>query len=444
MDMVLSNQQTQNQQLTLSPKMLQELKVLQMSNLDLVQYIEEVLTDNPLLEMDEPDEMLDMAIKQSNDKSDEGFDIDESNTTTDFAQYTCMPESLRDHLVCQLGELSISNTGRKIALYIIDNIDADGYLRESLPVMAQVLNASKDNVVKALKLIQNMDPDGVGARNLKECLSIQLKKKGMFDQDILIVIKNYLEPLGAHKYKYISKNSGIPKSRINEIHDIIKQLDPKPGNKFSVSEYGEYINPELIVKEINDTYLIMYMEEKVYSLKINESLQKRLASGDAAPDEQRYIKDRLTKALQVINAIEMRKKTILKAADFIVKYQQDFFKKGYSCLKPLTMRTVAEGIDMHESTVSRTVNGKYIQTPRGVFELRFFFSSKVGEESGNNIAASSAKEAIKKIVSEEDKGKPLSDEQIRKVLEDKGIKVARRTVAKYREELSILPAKMRK
>jgi RNA polymerase sigma-54 factor len=307
-----------------------------------------------------------------------------------------------------------------------------------------ILGVSLHKVKVALNVIQKLDPAGIGARNLKECILLQLGRRRELDGNVKTVVNNYLELLAEKKYKSISEKLDLPYEQIVEIYKKIKSTNPKPGLKFSDNCTVMYIQPELITKLVNDKFIVLFNNDGDINLKISQHYRTLIKDEQSSIETKKYIKSKLSIAIDVINAIEQRKRTILNVATCIIEYQDDFLRNGHKFLRPLSLKMVADKVGLHESTISRTVNKKYIETPKGVFELKYFFSAEVDTVNDTGIAANAVKKAIKDIVQNEDKGNPLSDEQIRRKMEDDGIKVARRTVAKYREEMSILPAKLRR
>lgn len=441
MSTFIGNDLTQNQQIGLTPKMIEELKVLQMSNTDLLQYINEQLIENPLLEMEDDDSDILDSIEDTSENDDN--EIDKSLEKLEFTEYTSRPVTLREYLSSQIGELKIPLSYRRTALYLIENIDEEGYLPLDIKNIVLKLNFSAKMVKGALKSIQGLEPAGVGARNLKECILIQLYRKGILTESIKDIVVNYLQLLADRKYNEISKKTGLSTEQVAEAHGMIKKLNPKPGQVFKVNYGNQYINPELVVKELDGKYTVIFMNDSFSNLRVCEYYKKIVNSNNSSKEVSKFVRAKLSKALEIINSIEQRKRTILSVSGYIIEYQMEFLRKGHMFLKPLTMKMVADMVGIHESTVSRTVNEKYIETPRGTFELKFFFSSKVDSNSCTSIAANAVKSIIKGIVQNEDKKKPLSDEQIKKLLEVDGVRVARRTIAKYREELHILPSNLR-
>lgn len=440
MNAFLGNELVQKQQMALTPKMAEELKILQMSNIDLVQYLEVLLTENPLfdIEASEQADAEELSDMDTWEESGYGY-IQKESQLSDFAEYVSTPQSLRQYLLSQLGEIKIPVFYRRIAAYLIDNINEDGYLMADIRQIAVELNISLILVKAVLKVIQGFEPSGVGARSLKESLLIQLNKKGIKNNDIKVLIMNFLELLAARKYTEISQKTGLTKQQAVEAHIMIKSLNPKPGRSFENSKGNVYVIPELETREIDGEYIVLFSAGSELNLRIYD-YHKRLKSDDKYSKEiRKYIRSNLSKAMEIINAVEQRKRTVLNVAGCIVQAQTEFLKKGHKYLKPLTMKAVADVIGIHESTVSRAVKNKYIQTPRGTFELKFFFSSQADYKSSEDISSRGVKNIIFQIIKSEDKSRPLSDEQIRKELEMRGVNIARRTVAKYRESLDILP-----
>lgn len=430
--MDLNNTISQQQTNSLTPKMVEELKILQMSNYELEEYIDNQLLENPLLD-NENDEDQSLPFE-----TDSYINHDRKK---DFTEYTSLPISLRQYLKTQVREMSVSEKLKQIVFYLIENLNEDGYLATSVEEASSDLSIPAERVNQALKLIQRLEPAGVGARTLKECILLQLRRKNKVDQNIINIIKNHLMPLAHRKYSEICAKTGLAKKEVIVIHRLIKNTDPKPGQRFSNEIKPEYIEPELILQQVNQHFIVLFNYEWNIDLKLN-SVYKQMTATDSK-ELNKYLKAKIHKANEIIRAVNQRKKTIIDVATYIMNYQSEFFKEGYKKLKPLTLKMVAENVGLHESTISRTVNGKYIQTPKGIFELKYFFSSQF-TSSDSSHSSTYIKKKIETIINEEDKSKPLSDEQIKKLFEMAGIKVARRTISKYREELQILPSNMRK
>lgn len=444
MNIGLENQIYHNQRLTITPKIIEELKVLQMSNIELMQYITIQLNENPVLDIEDYD--ID-DVKPFRDETIENYMYEngyEELKRKDFSEYVSDNLSLRNHLQTQIRELFIDPQIRKIAFYLVETINDYGYLSVSINDVSCILGVSLNKVKKALSVIQKLDPAGIGARSLKECILLQLCRRRELDGNVKTVVSNYLVLLAEKKYKYISEKLGLPYKQVLEIYKKIKSTNPKPGLEFSNNCTVMYIQPELIAKLVNDKFIVLFNNDADINLKINQHYKSLIKNEQSSIQTKNYIKSRVSKAIDVINAIEQRNRTILKVANCIIDYQDDFLRNGHKFLRPLSLKMIADKIGLHESTISRTVNKKYIETTRGVFELKYFFSAEVDTTSDTGIAANAVKKAIRDMVQNEDKRNPLSDEQIKRKIEDDGIKVARRTVAKYREEMSILPSKLRR
>jgi len=416
----------QTQRTTLAPKLVKFLKVLQISGVDLINYIDEELKENPMLEYNLMDTGSGAA---SRDKSD----------GRDFLSYTSSAMTLRDYLRLQLSELKIDSYHRRIVDFMIENIDSNGYLTESVEQLSGILKAEEKDIKKCLKVIQSMEPAGVGARNLKECLLLQLRRRNALSSETRTVLLENFELLAKKDFAEIFRRTGIKPERVKEIYKLVKQLNPKPGTSFKGNEPVGYIVPDLVVVEIEGAYYVQYNNEAIPSIKINDYYRNLLKDPESSEEIKDFVRKGYLRAASLVKAIEQRKATLLRIAEYIVNYQEDFLRKGAGYMHPLNMKTVGKSLGISESTVSRAVSGKYIQTPSGLYELKYFFSTDLKGTSSVSI-----KDAISRIVQEEDKQKPLSDKQIQDMLEAAGIKVARRTVAKYRQELCILPSSMRK
>jgi len=447
MDFSLNNSMVQKQLNTITPKMVEELKILQMSNIELENYIEIQLTENPLLDLEnnEDSEMAETNQCNTDFYNEYEYYIKETfSEKKDFTEYSSAPVTLKQFLLSQIREIIIPDRNKNTIIYLIENINDDGYLNTTVSEIARDLKVSEKVVRQSLKIVQELEPAGLGARNLKECIWLQLLRKGQVDDNITNVIKNHLKPLAKRKYNEISAETGLTRDKIIEIHSIIKQTYPKPGQGHSNEKMPEYIKPELIVQQVNTDFIVFFNYEWNIDLKVNNYYKKILGAKDSSKEVNKYINTKLSKAMEIVQAVKQRKKTILDVATFIINYQADYFYEGYMKLKSLTMKIVADNVGLHESTISRTVNGKYIQTPKGIFELKYFFSSQIETVNNFVVSTNAVKKVVKEIIQNEDKSKPFSDEEIKCILEKKGFKIARRTVAKYRQELKILTASLRR
>ncbi len=463
-----------SQQLIMTPQLQQAIKLLQLSRLELVETVQQALQENPLLEEASPEEIGederngDSSPKRRED-APKAIKIDEKNLlknaewedylgyfsssskalrereipeeTLNLETFCASKPSLESHLMWQLHLSKMSEEEIAIGEVIIKHIDTSGYLDASLEEIAQLCGAEEKKIEKVLKKIQQFDPVGVGSRDIKECLIEQLKflKK---DSPILIdIIQNHLEELENQNYKKISEEIGTSIEEVLKYVEIIKGLDPKPGNNFNEGQTF-YISPDAYVFKYDNEFVIILNDEGFSNIKINEYYLKLNKKNDK---EKQYIDSKLKEALWLIKSIHQRQSTLYKVIESIVKFQRDFFEKGVPYLKPLVLRDVADDIDVHESTVSRLTTNKYISTPHGIFELKYFFNSGLNREGGGEISAESVKHFIKQLINEEDPKSPLSDKKIAEILKEKfKIQIARRTVAKYREALGIPSSSKRK
>ena len=348
-------------------------------------------------------------------------------------------------MLSQLRLTRIDTDMMRIGEYLIGNLDESGYLGCcTVEGIAEDLEVDIEDVEKTLKIIQSFEPPGIGARDLRECLLIQLERKGMEDTLAWILVKDHFAEIEKNRYSQLVRTLKVTTEEMTEARDVIRKLEPKPGYIYATSE-SRYVIPDLIVERVEDVYLVYLNDKNVPRLQVNRAYRNLLKTGRYSDgDTKAYISEKLNSAKWLIKTIEQRRQTMLKVMNYIVRHQEDFFEKGINFLRPLTLVEVADAIGMHESTVSRVTNSKYVQTPRGVFQLKFFFSSSINTQDGNAIAARSAKQQILDLVQAEDARKPFSDQEIVKKLKEKGIVIARRTVAKYREQLKILPARLRK
>jgi RNA polymerase sigma-54 factor len=327
---------------------------------------------------------------------------------------------------------------KEIAQFIIGNIDEDGYLRASKEEVMASGNHSDEDVETAIRAVQSLDPIGVGARDLRECLLLQL---GFLEVDaplVEVIIRDHWDEFMQRKFVALSKILGVDMKTLEGIVEIIKHLDPKPGRKYS-NERAIYVEPDVYVHKVGDEYMIVLNEDGMPKLRINSGYRSMLNSMDSKSDGEtvNYIKDKIRSAVWLIKSLDQRQRTIYKVAESIVKHQREFLESGIDFLRPLVLRDVADDIQMHESTVSRVVSNKYMHTPRGLFLMKYFFHSGIDSDTGEDISSLTVKKKIQSFIENEDPRKPLSDSKIMKILNDEGINIARRTVAKYRDELNI-------
>src|SRR5262245_27452092 len=471
------------QEMKINPRLYQAMDLLYMPLLDLQQHIKQELLNNPFLELEEPqvtEEEMEAApkeVQKEKEKEKEEIDWEEilldgfeaggrRQEYEDKEYYEPVPMDTRDlydHLRDQLTLMSLTPRQVLMGEELIGNIDEHGYVTCSLEEVVDGLNrwiedAGADwfeegdakvqftlqEAEDMLTILQSMDPPGIAARNLRECLLLQLKDANQQDTLAYRIVAEYFDQLINHRWSEVSKELSITIKDVQSAADDIKQLDPKPGLKYAAPA-DNYITPDLIVEKIDGEYLVFLNDTSLPRLKLSRTYREIAKDKNKFKGENKeFISNKLNSANWMIQAIEQRRQTMLKVMNFIVDRQREFFEKGVQYLKPLTLREVAEVINMHESTVSRVTNEKYVQTPRGVLPLKFFFSSGLSTTSGEDVSARGIKAKIQKLVSEEEAKRPLTDQAIVNILKDEGIQIARRTVAKYRDQLGILSARMRK
>lgn len=477
-----------SQQLIMTPQLQQAIKLLQLSKLELLETINQEMEENPLLDeqlqddtvevkqpseekesekaekdseeiveeasvsIDEQKSSIDEHVKESIDwesylseyNTSRAETSHESRELPSFENITSSKASLSTHIMWQLNMGNFSKTQTDIGIQIIGNIDKDGYLKSSVEEIAQNTGFSVEEVQETLTLIQGFDPVGVAARDTRECLLIQVKFQNLGGTVVEKIILDHMYNLENKRYNNIAKNLGISLSDVLSAISIITQLEPKPGRQYN-DEETIYISPDIYVFKMGDDYEITLNEDGMPKLRINNYYRQILATGDSlSPNTKQYIQDKLKSAAWLIKSIHQRQRTIYKVTESIVHFQKLFFDKGVTYLKPLVLRDVAEHIEMHESTISRVTTNKYVHTPQGIFELKYFFNSSIDGMDGESIASESVKEHIKNIIKSEKKTKPSSDHEIAAILQKLNINIARRTVAKYRESMGIPPSRKRK
>lgn len=434
---------SQTQKLVLTPELRQAIELLQFTNQELKEYIDNELQENPMLEREQEEtyESLDDEInwkeyiEQNRNSGYVSEEIDRNQKEYDYTNFVSYNPELKETLLLQLNVLDIDKKELEIGHFLIESLDESGYFKSSIDRIAKLFYTKEENVERILEMIQTFEPNGVGARDLEECLIIQLEEKGIEDELVYTVVKDHLKDIGENKLRKISDELDITLEETQKICDIIKTLNPKPGQEYGSKDRVKYITPDASIKKIDGKYTVILNDITAPRLNIN-NFYKNMLTQKNDKNATKYLSERLDSAMWVIKTIEQRRNTILKVLNAILKFQIDFFEKGEKYLKPLTLKEIAEEIDMHESTVSRTTNGKYVQTDRGLFEFKYFFSSALTTSSGD-ISSTSIKSYIEDIILEEDKKKPHSDQAISNILKEKGVKISRRTVAKYRDELEI-------
>lgn len=454
----------QTQKLVMTPELRQAITVLQLSALELQQYLQKELLENPFLEFKEEIEELeeknnpnDNLEKDNMDRSD--IDWQEYFSDRSDPDYLGMPKEkyteqayenflskepgLQEHLQLQL-DLAISDgTELKIGQFLLGCLDDYGYLTVDLAEIAQELHCSIEDVERVLKIIQLFEPAGVGARDLKECLLIQLRQEGRLDKTLEKVIMNHLEDLAHGKINRIAAELKISRKKAQNIADIIRSLNPKPGYQFNQINEVRYIIPDVLVERVNDNLVVLLNDSAVPRLGINNHYYSLLKDNlEEKPEKdlqaKKFLENKLNSALWLIRSVEQRRLTLYRVACCIVDWQREFLLKGVKYLRPLNLRQVADTIGVHESTVSRATANKYIQTPQGIFNFKFLLSGGVSDSRGISFSTQSIKKWIKEIIEAEDKQVPFSDQEIADKLAQKGVPISRRTVAKYRAEMGIL------
>lgn len=449
------------QRLVLTPKMRQALYILQLPLLELKRFLQEKMIENPLLEEAEDkqekeqlqsEEVIDNILQNEQLTSPEYFDSDNDNTSYSqelrkkqafretLIKYT---PSLQEHLLQQLGLSGCTPPVYKNGQFIIGNIDENGYLHTSVQELQETLGAGKADIQKALTLIHSFDPPGIGAQNLKECLLIQLKQKNKEHSLAAKIVENYLTDLQKKKYQHLARIFKVTAEEIEEAVKEIASLEPKPARPFARSN-NSYIRPDIILQKQKDKYEIIFNDEDLPTLQISSQYTRLLQDAKVPRNTKRYLKKQLTSAIWLIKAAAQRQSTLLKVTRFLVQTQRDFLDKGERYILPLTVEKIAKAVKRNKSTVSRVIANKYMQTPCGVFALRDFLSQGIELNKGEVLSIRNIKVQIEDLIKGEDARHPLTDEKIAKILKERKIPLARRTCAKYREQLKILPAALRK
>jgi len=466
-----------SQRIIMTPQLQQAIKFLQLSSLELCQTINQEMEVNPLLEEalnDEMEQSLEEEEKKEESTKEEplsevtiketirdDFDweayISEYNTawassphggTEDrpsFENLISPKTNLYSHLMWQLQLSDVDEIQKEIGAYIIGNIDSDGYLKASIDNIIHATHRSREETLEVLDIIHEFDPVGVGAKDTKECLLIQIRFQGLGGSIAEQILVDHMRQLEKKRYNQIAKSLSVSVEDVLNAVSIIASLEPKPG-RFYNDEETIYITPDVYVFKMGDEFRIVLNDDGLPKLRISSFYKEALAKKDDLSKVTReYIRDKLKSASWIIKSIHQRQKTIYKATESIIKLQKDFFDFGSAHLKPMVLRDVAEDIQMHESTVSRVLNNKYMYSPFGIFELKYFLNSGIQSVDGvDKVASLSVKERLKEIIKTEDKSKPFSDQEIVNILKQSNIDIARRTVAKYREVLRILPSNQRK
>ena len=447
---------------TLAPQLIQSLRLLQMPILRLEQVIRQELSTNPLLEEVEATEetasvsenqeevQVDPQLDKINwedylgDENEIHFREEKDKGEERWEKTPVLEKTLYDHLIEQLHFSRLDKEEIKIGDYIIGNINDSGYLVCSIEEMASALDVLPEKVSKVLSAVQTFDPPGVGARDLKESLLIQLKQKGFEDSLAYRIVRDHLNELERKSLSQLSRLLGTSFEEVQKAMDFIRTLNSKPARgKFT--RPATPVVPDLIVEKVGEEFVVYHNDKHIPRLRVSP-IYKELLKKDKSnsPETKNYIKEKLEQARWLLNSIDQRRSTMIKVMEKIVEEQKDFFERGPSFLKPLTMETIAEMVGMNVATISRVSNSKYVQTPQGIFEIRYFFNTGVSKENGEEVSKRSVKRIIEELIKKENPATPLSDQELFNLLKKEGIKIARRTVSKYREELKIMPARFRK
>lgn len=473
-----------SQQLRMTPQLQQAIKLLQMSRMELESAVRRELEENPILEETQEIKEEDLqrtkelateieatstpdANSQDSQRQDD-FDWESYYETSqkpmnsqsmmgseeimNYENVITTHESLHDYLSWQVKMYGFNEEEETLAQILISYFDDDGYLKTELSQIAEDEQVKVEDLEDVLKFVQEFDPPGVGARDLKECLILQAKHLEEDTNDLVQLIQNHLKDLEKKNFDGISKAMGLPRETVIEMCKIIYSMEPKPGRSFATND-THYVTPDVYIYKVGDEYVISLNDDGLPRLRISNLYKSVMAQNAALTGAAKanrdtkttdYIQDKLRSAVWLIKSIHQRNRTIYKVAESIVKHQREFFDKGPSFLKPMILRDIANDIGMHESTVSRVTTSKYVHTTQGIFELKYFFNSGINSSEGDSLASEAVKLKIKDLVSREDNKKPLSDQQIVDSLKKEGLQIARRTVAKYREMLKILPSSRRK
>ena len=351
--------------------------------------------------------------------------------------------SLQEILLEQVRESALAREQWPIAEMLIGNIDEYGYLKATLEELTASTGLPQDKIQEVLQVIQTFDPSGVGARDLRECLMLQLERTRQTDTLEYRIVRDFMEALGKRRIPEIARGTGTEVDEVQDALENIARLEPRPGRAY-LADNDQYILPEVFVHRSGDDFVVSTNNEHIPHLRISNTYKDLMSQGDNTPEVRNYIREKIRAGKFLIKSLHQRQQTILNIAREIVHRQREFMEKGVAFLKPLTMVQIAEVVGVHETTVSRAVSGKYMQTPQGIFEMKYFFTAGIQTASGDGMSNTSVKDMIAEIFKQEDPGKPLSDQAVVRMLQDKGIVIARRTVAKYRTELNILPSNLRK
>jgi RNA polymerase sigma-54 factor len=451
----------QTQKLIMTPELQQAINLLQLSAIELQAYCQDELLNNPVLEPDEGEEpekrSEEMTGEEKMEKDpidwdeylrDEGmeplpcFSLRQHDDAPGFDHYLSKEPTLQEHLLFQLGLCSLTPTEHLMGEFLVGNIDQHGYLKGDLGELALLIGAEEADLSAVLEIIQRFDPVGVGARNIQECLLLQIRERENIHPLAARIIEHYLPDVADNKFRKIAAEMRVDPTEIQAAVDCIRTLEPKPGRLVGDIRDVRYVVPDVVVEKVEGEYVVLVNEYATPRLKVNPYYRSLLGRDSDGSDS--FIKNRLDSALWLLRSIEQRRITLFRVTESIVEMQRSFFDHGIKHLRPMTLRQIAEEISVHESTVSRATSNKFVQTPRGLFPLKFFFASGVEDYHGTAVSSESIKSHLRELIDDEDVHRPLSDQKLMEMLEQRGIVVSRRTVAKYREEMAIPSSNKRK
>jgi RNA polymerase sigma-54 factor len=471
---------TQTQKLVLTPQLQQAIKLLQLPQLELAQALNQELSENPFLEEVEVYEEAETATEpegpfdedplsgkseeeselsveglikfsvedyfdeRSSDGRDLGYFTSDTEEKPSYELFYSKKPDLYSHLLWQLRLSSADDSIRRAAEVIIGNMDEDGYLRVPEEELMEAAADTAENITEAIALVQGFDPAGVGARSLQECLLLQVRRLNLTGSPVERIILNNIDDLQKRKYSQIARLYSLTEEEVMEAVRVIEGLDPRPASNLSGGDIS-YVAPDVSIVRAEDGFQIVLNDEGMPRLALNATYRKLLQRREnLTKEEKAFLREKLRLAIELIKSLDHRNRTIYRVSESILKFQREFFERGREFLKPLNLKDVAQDIGMHESTISRVTSNKFLSCERGVVSFRFFFSSALQSDNGDDISSTSVKDLIRKIVDDEDMARPLSDQLIADKLKIENVRIARRTVAKYREELRIPPQNMRK
>jgi len=458
MNMAFGLYQEQSLKLVMTPELRQAITILQYSAIDLVSYLQEQAIENPMIELKETAASSEL-LHRDKERAQPEIDWKELVGNRATGEYSAVKNestfnpidiahstssTLYDHLVTQLSYVKrLTATQKKIAMYLIGNLDERGYLEVTVEEVSERLGVSTEEVEDVLSVVHHLEPAGVAARNLEECLLLQLQHDGLDDEKTVQVVTNHLNDLANNRFSRIADALGITIPELQDIADVVRKLNPRPGAMYNHGD-TRYVIPDVTIEKVAGDYVVLVNDSATPRLTINSFYERLLKEKKGQEDAQQFINEKLNAAIWLAKSLEQRRQTLYKVTQAILDVQKDFFEHGIHYLKPMTQKEIAEKVELHESTVSRATSNKYVQTPRGVFELKYFFTSALSTANGDAASSESVKRRIKSIIDSEDRKRPYSDQKLAELLVEEGIEISRRTVAKYREEMMIPSSAKRK